>query len=127
MIKLKSVLKIHAHSILKYGGAEGIRDLNILESAINRPFATFDGNDLYPTFVGKAAAILESILINHPFIDGNKRTAISLALFILNSNKIELVASEDNIYNFIIRIAEGKSDIDEITEWLNNNVKHDNI
>lgn len=78
MIELRDVLNIHNILIDKFGGSKGVRDQGSLESAINRPFATFDNQDLYPTPWDKAAAILESILINHPFVDGNKRTAYVL-------------------------------------------------
>ena len=74
MIELRDVLNIHNILIDKFGGSKGVRDQDSLESAIHRPFATFDNQDLYPTPADKSAAILESILINHPFVDGNKRT-----------------------------------------------------
>ena len=82
MIELKEVEKIHDILIEKFGGAKGIRDSGALESAISRPYQTFDGQDLYPDPVDKAAAIFESIISNHPFVDGNKRTAYVLMLLI---------------------------------------------
>jgi death on curing protein len=74
MIDLKQALNIHKVLIEKFGGTDGLKDQGALESALARPYATFDQNELYPTPVEKASAILESILINHPFLDGNKRT-----------------------------------------------------
>src|SRR6185312_11978530 len=74
MILLEDILNLHKYSIQKYGGSEGLRDSGLLESAIARPFQTFDGEDLYPSVFEKAAALGESLIINHPFIDGNKRT-----------------------------------------------------
>ncbi|MEP1096365.1 MAG: type II toxin-antitoxin system death-on-curing family toxin, partial [Cyclobacteriaceae bacterium] len=74
MISEREALEIHSILIERFGGSEGIRDKALLLSALNRPFQTFDGNELYPTVIDKAAAILESIIKNHPFIDGNKRT-----------------------------------------------------
>ena len=74
MISVQQALQIHTIAIEKFGGADGIRDLNGLESALARPFQTFDAMDLYPSSFEKAAAIGESIIVNHPFIDGNKRT-----------------------------------------------------
>ena len=67
MMSLDDILKIHTIVIEKFGGSEGIRDKNALDSAINRPFATFDSNDLYPPTVDKASALIESIIMNHPF------------------------------------------------------------
>ena len=72
MIELRDALNIHDILIDKFGGSRGVRDLGLLESALHRPFATFENQELYPSPIDKAAAVLESILINHPFIDGNK-------------------------------------------------------
>jgi death on curing protein len=82
MITKTDVLELHSLSIETYGGAHGVRDEGLLEAAIARPYQTFDGNDLYPGAIEKAAAIFESVLKNHPFIDGNKRTSF-LAMFAL--------------------------------------------
>ncbi len=73
MISKEEVLRLHHLSIVKYGGSDGIRDEGLLESALARPYQTFGGNDLYQTIYEKAAAIMESVIINHPFVDGNKR------------------------------------------------------
>ena len=75
MIDLRDVENIHNILIERFGGSKGIRDRAALESALNRPFQTFDQKELYPTSLDKATAIFESIISNHPFIDGNKRTA----------------------------------------------------
>ena len=83
MIHIDIAIYLHNILINEFGGSKGIRDRNSLEAALNRPFATFDGQDLYPTVVEKAAAIFESIIINHPFIDGNKRTAYALLEYLL--------------------------------------------
>ena len=74
MIILEDILLLHSDSLKKYGGGDGVRDIGLLESAIARPFQTFDGEDLYSTIIEKAAAIGESLIINHPFVDENKRT-----------------------------------------------------
>ena len=78
MISVEQVLKIHSIAIEKFGGANGVRDMGGLQSALARPFQTFGGTDLYPTTYEKAAAIGESLIMNHPFIDGNKRTGYLL-------------------------------------------------
>src|SRR5688572_20333207 len=75
----QQVLAIHDQMIKRFGGSSGIRDVGLLESAVARPKATFDGNDLYPSIFQKAAALLQSLLKNHPFVDGNKRTALTSA------------------------------------------------
>jgi death on curing protein len=81
MISIKEAEQIHKILIDTFGGAHGIRDLSALESALSRPFQTFDDKELYPTAIDKAAALAESILNNHPFVDGNKRTGYVNAAF----------------------------------------------
>jgi death on curing protein len=76
MITKEEVFLIHNEVVILHGGSNGIRDIGGLESAIARPYQTFGAKDLYPTCFEKAAAIGESIIMNHPFIDGNKRTAM---------------------------------------------------
>ncbi len=84
-ISTDEVLAIHANLIRRYGGLSGVRDRGLLESALARPFQSFNGEDLYPSLEQKAAAILESIVKNHPFIDGNKRTGYVLMRLLLNA------------------------------------------
>jgi death on curing protein len=121
MISEKTILKLHDLSILKYGGAAGIRDQGLMESAIARPYQTFGGEDLYPTFIEKAAAIVESIIINHPFVDGNKRTGFLAMLAVLEAGKIRITSLNDELYNFTIKISTGEIKFEEIVIWLKNN------
>ena len=152
MIELKDVLNIHNILIYKFGGSKGIRDSGLLESAINRPFATFDKHDLYPSPAEKAAAILESILywmligfrmetyltasyavvddvivyrnlhangmINHPFVDGNKRSAYVLMRLILLDNGFDIVANQDEKYKMVISASKGDLRYDDIRNWI---------
>ena len=118
MMQLKEVLAIHKILIEEFGGTDGIRDPDGLDAAIKRPFATFDGQELYPTPVAKAAAILESIVKNHPFLDGNKRTGYTLMRLLLLENGQDIEAPEDEKYEFIIRIATGALDFEEILQWI---------
>ena len=118
MISVEEVLEIHKILIEEFGGASGVRDRKSLESAVSRPFSTFDLVELYPTTVEKAAALLESIVTNHPFVDGNKRTGYTLMRLILLNDDLNISASEEEKYAFIIQIAEGKSDFKEIREWI---------
>ena len=118
MIPVKEVEQIHELLINTFGGSHGIRDLPALESALARPFQTFQEKELYTTVVGKAAALIESILVNHPFIDGNKRTGyVVTRLFVINSG-FDINASQDEKYEFVMKIASGKIDFDQIAEWL---------
>ena len=118
MIKLDQAIGIHQVIIEKFGGASGIKDRGALEAALNRPYATFDQKDLYPSPVEKAAAILESILINHPFIDGNKRTGYVLMRLTLMEGGMDIKASQKEKYEFVIKVSEGKLDISRIKEWI---------
>ena len=118
MIWLEEVLKIHNILIEKFGGSPGIRNRELIESSIARPFNTFDSIDLYPTPIDKAAAIIESIVKNHPFIDGNKRTGYTLMRLILLNEGLDIKATEDEKYDFVINIAEGKSTFDDIKNWI---------
>lgn len=102
------------------GGSSGIRDSNGLLSALNRPYQTFDGIDLYPTGIEKSAAILESIIINHPFIDGNKRMGYAFMRMLLAENSFDMVAQEGEIYNFVISVSKGKMNTEEIVKWIRN-------
>ena len=126
MISRKEVEIIHNILIDKFGGSKGTRDIGLLESALARPFATFDRNDLYPTSIEKAAAILESIAINHPFIDGNKRTAYTLMRLVLLEDDFDIAASQEEKYNLVISVSTGKYRFDEIKSWIKTNLKKKN-
>ena len=118
MITLQEVLAIHAMTIDRFGGSYGVRDRTLLESAINRPHATFNGLDLYPTAIDKAAATIESIVKNHPFSDGNKRTGYILMRLLLLQSDLDIRATEAEKYAFVIKIAAGKLMYDEISVWI---------
>jgi len=121
MIPFKEVELLDRILIDKFGGSHGIRDKAALESAISRPFQTFDGNDLYPSVFEKAASLIESILVNHPFIDGNKRTGYTLLRLYLIQNGLDINASQDNKYEFVIDIASGTLKYEGILSWLKSN------
>jgi death-on-curing protein len=123
MIDINEVEKIHDLLIDKFGGARGIRDKGLLESSINRPFQTFNGQELYPNPVDKAAAIFESIITNHPFIDGNKRTAYVLMRLMLKSHNIDINLGQNDKYDFVIKAASGQLTFDQIKIWINDNLK----
>ena len=122
MIDLKTVENIHSILIERFGGTSGIRDSGGLESAINRPFQTFDQKELYPTPVEKASAIFESLISNHPFIDGNKRTAYVLMRLILFEYGLDIKADENKKYDFVIAAAKGEIKFDQIKEWIEDNL-----
>lgn len=118
MIALEEALAIHAELIEATGGSHGVRDQGGLEAALARPFATFDGQELYPDPVVKAAALLESVVKNHPFVDGNKRTGYVLARLILLTYDMDLQASDDEEYDLVIRVATGQLEVEEVHVWM---------
>lgn len=121
MILLEDILKVHQFSIDRFGGGTGVRDLGGVASAIARPFQTFGGNDLYPSVFEKAAALGESLIVNHPFIDGNKRTGfLAMASFMAEEGYF-LKATQEDAYNFTIQIASGIATFDQIVVWLKEN------
>ena len=114
----EQVLFIHARLIAETGGEHGVRDLGLLQSAVSRPQAVFDGNELYSDIYQKAAALLESLINNHPFVDGNKRTGITATAMFLQINDYFLTASNQEVESFVLSVASGKQSVQTITEWL---------
>lgn len=114
----EQVLFIHARLIAETGGAHGVRDLGLLLAAIARPQATFDGQDLYPDVFSKAGALLESLIGNHAFVDGNKRTAITSAGLFLRMNGYGLTASNQELEDFTLQCAHGLVSLKQIMIWL---------
>ncbi len=122
-LSLVEILDLHHQIIQQSGGAMGIRDLGALESAVAQPRMTFGGEDLYPTIVDKASALGFSIVMNHPFIDGNKRTGHAAMEIFLVLNELEINASTDEQERVILALASGELDRDAFTKWLQQSVK----
>lgn len=122
-LTLGEVVELHRLVLEVTGGAPGIRDLSALESAIAQPRATFDGTDLYPTLVEKAAALCFALVQGHPFVDGNKRVGhVALETFlVLNGSEID--AAVDDQEHFILGLAAGRISRTELTNWLRQHVK----
>jgi death-on-curing protein len=118
----EQVLFIHSRIIDETGGMHGIRDLGLLESAVSRPRATFRNKDLYPTSFHKAAALMESLVKNHPFIDGNKRMAITSAAIFLQMNGYLLKASHNELVDFAVLVAAGQADFNYEVAWFKEHV-----
>ena len=120
MIPTQEILTIHKTLIGTFGGSPGVRDLPALESALARPFQQYDGADLYESILQKAAALVESLLINHPFVDGNKRTGYTTLRLFLLQHRLDFNEQADR-YRFIIDIASGQLKYDDILAWLTDN------
>jgi death-on-curing protein len=106
-LRIDEVLEIHAQQIEFYGGSEGIRDSAGLESAVGTPMATFGGEFLHPGIPTMAAAYLFHICQNHPFVDGNKRTAANAAITFLLINDWDISFSEDELVEVVLAVASG--------------------
>lgn len=117
-ITLDVVLAIHDDMIERYGGGHGIRDLGLIQAALARPQASFGGEDLYPTLLNKAAALFHSLIFNHAFLDGNKRTSITTTARFLYINGYELTAEDKEFIDFPLRVENKHLSIEEIKEWL---------
>lgn len=117
-----SVLKIHARQIEKFGGTPGIRDQGLLESALAQPQATFSGQFLHQKIHEQAAAYLYHLAMNHPFIDGNKRTAFAATDTFLRLNGYSLTLADEEAYHLVLQVAQGKIGKDELTANLEQSV-----
>ena len=114
----EQILKIHSSLISKTGGIDGVRDKNLLDSAIKSPFQTFGGKELYSTIFDKAAQLCYSLIQNHSFADGNKRIGVHLTLLFLKINDFELNYSQKELIDFGLGIASGKMSKDDVKKWL---------
>jgi death-on-curing protein len=117
-LTLEQLLELHALVVGETGGDSGLRDLGRLESAIASQTQNVFGEELYKKIEDKAAAIIRGIIADHPFIDGNKRTAVLAGLTLLDINGVEFKAKTGEIEDFAVRIAIEHLDIPAISNWL---------
>jgi len=117
-IGLEQVLELHRLQIRRFGGGAGLRDRGALEAAVARPQMTFGGEDLYPDVETKAAALLHSLVMNHPFVDGNKRTGAAVAELFMNLNGLDLTAADDELVEITLAAARGELNAEALAIWL---------
>lgn len=117
-LTLAEAIEIHSDQLKHYGGSEGIRDINLLSSAVAMPYASFSGDFLHKDIYEMAAAYAFHICQNHPFVDGNKRTALASALVFLAVNGISIEDPKEKLYEAMMKIASGKTKKEEFTEIL---------
>lgn len=120
MIRLttENIIALHCRMARETGGSAGIRDLDLLESAIESPFSSFGGIDLYPTIEEKAARLGYSLISNHAFIDGNKRIGIYAMLVFLEVNGIRLNCANSDVIAAGLGSASGQMDYDGLLNWI---------
>ena len=117
-VDIEQVYFIHEAIIRKAGTKASVRDFALLHSAVERPKATFEGKDLYPTIFLKAASLLQSLCLNHPFTDGNKRTSWLSTKRFLYLNGYHLKANRKDAVKFMLEVDNKKPDIARISTWL---------
>ncbi len=121
-LMLIEMLELHHRILEQSGGASGIRDIGLLESAIAQPRMTFSGDDLYSSLPEKAASLSFSIIMNHPFIDGNKRTGHAAMEIFLVLNNLEINASVNEQERVVLMIASGELGREALVDWLQQNI-----
>jgi len=118
-IRVDDILAIHADQIERYGGGQGIRDPGLLEAALFRPQTGY-----YPTLIDEASALWESLSQNHPFVDGNKRTAFAATYVFLVINGLDITATDDEAQDFVLGLyATSSITFDNLRAWLGENTK----
>ena len=122
-LTIPEVLFIHFHVIERFGGRHGVLNLGGLESAVARPQATIEGDDLYASVLEKAAVLLHSLALNHPFQDGNKRTAFTALGLFLHYNGMVLEGSRTDAENFVVNVADTHVDVETIGDWLQSHAR----
>ena len=120
-LTVQDIYELHRELEDAFVLSSGVRDKNLLVSAANTPFQTFMGNDLYPSLYDKAAQLCYGIANNHPFTDGNKRTALHSMYVYLIINGFDITASQQEVENLIINVAAGNMTNVELAQWLRDN------
>ncbi|MBA3792296.1 MAG: type II toxin-antitoxin system death-on-curing family toxin [Rubrobacteraceae bacterium] len=115
---LRRVLFAHTVLIERYGGAEGVRDPESLKAAIERPWGSSFGQEHFPGPFRKAAALCESLIRRHPFMDGNKRTGVTMGSYLLSTFGCEVEAAQQELEDFGVDVAQGMFDTGQIAVWF---------
>jgi len=117
-LSVQQLLRLHEIQLRAFGGSAGLRDRGGLEAAAARPQMTFGGDDLYPDLAAKAAALMHSLVMNHPFVDGNKRVGAMAAELFLAANGHELEADDEALADLTLAIARGEVPAEALTVWI---------
>ncbi len=123
-LSIEQVIYLHERIIDRAGGKQGVRDYALLHSALERCKATFAGNDLYPATLEKAAALMHSLVMNHAFLDGNKRTAWQVTKRFLHTNGHKISCSQQDIVDFCLAVDNKGWEVAEILGWLHAHAKN---
>ena len=118
ILSVKQIILLHDELIRQTGGAPGLRDEGLLESALSAPFQSFQGEDIYPSAYVKAARLAFGLVKNHAFVDGNKRIAAHAMLAFLSANRLELEYTQPELEDIFLCLADGTADADDLLEWI---------
>ena len=118
----QQLLKMHSDLLAQTGGLDGLRDEGLLESALAAPFQTYDAQELFRSIQEKAARLAYGLIQNHPFIDGNKRIGTHTMLVLLALNGIELIYTQDELSDIILKIAASTASYEDLLAWI---LKHE--
>ena len=121
-LSLEQLLEIHALVVEATGGSVGLRDLGRLEAAIAAQTQNVFGEELYPNIVDKTAAVIRGVIADHPFVDGNKRTAMLAGLTLLEINHVQFSAEPCEIEDFAVQVATHKLDIPAVVSWIQGHI-----
>lgn len=124
ILSKKQVISLHSSLVKQFGGLHGVRDDKLLNSALQTPFQTFEGEDLYPTVHKKAACLCFGLINNHAFHDGNKRIGILTMITFMELNGIEIFCTNEELIELGFSIASGKTGQEQILNWI---IAHDSI
>ena len=114
----EQVLELHRELIAEFGGSDGLRDEGLLDSALAAPFQTLEGQPAFPTVQQKAARLGIGLIMNHPFVDGNKRIGAHVMLTVLAMNGIELTYTQQELYETILKVASGEASFETLLNWI---------
>jgi death-on-curing protein len=117
-LTIEQILLIHEDQVERYGGSSGMRDLSLLESAVYRPQTTFNGTYLYASIYDMTAVLIHSLILNHPFVDANKRVGMVAGIVFLAINNYELLVSEHEFLEIALKITEKEISTEELSSWL---------
>jgi death-on-curing protein len=117
-LEIEHIIKFHSKIIAATGGSDGIKDIGLVESALNRANASFDGQDLYSNIIEKISVITHSLISNHGFIDGNKRIGVATMLLLLQNNNVLMQYSQEELIQLGLSVASGDIDNKGIEEWI---------
>ncbi|MDL2719028.1 MAG: type II toxin-antitoxin system death-on-curing family toxin [Acidobacteriota bacterium] len=117
-LSVPQLVALHGELLKAFGGRRGLRDRAALESAAARPGMTFDGEDLYPDLAAKVAALMHSLVVNHAFVDGNKRVGAAAAELVVEVNGCRLLSSDSDLENVTLAVARGELSAEALAIWF---------